>query len=201
MLSQILSRIAGPAAERERVERTIEGMHARAAAAPIHDRPAIWEKLARYCRSANERERALAYYGRAIDDWLYLGEYARAERGCREVIAFEPAVVRARCTLAFLALREGTRADFMDLVDDYVRAAEAAGQLRLTILRLQLMAGVTGDPALRRLLERKVRTLGARLDDLDLLESSRSREGRSLIPLTGDQAERWAFALRIAIAG
>ncbi|CAN5789394.1 hypothetical protein BH23GEM3_BH23GEM3_24230 [soil metagenome] len=191
--------VTGAAAER--VERRIAELHQRAAAAAPGRRAIQWAGTARFCLQHGETGRALSYYGRGIDDHLFAEQYGEAAELCREVIRVSPGVVRARCTLAFLSLRGGYSATFMRDITDYTRAARHAGQEEMALTRLRMMAGVTSDGAARRFLDRQIDGLSESRGGDKLIATTYSREGRPLLPIPGNQEDRWAFVLRLSIAG
>src|SRR5437764_2623707 len=59
------------------------------------------------CFDAAQRERALDYYGRAIDIHIAHQEYSAAVAIAQKIIRLTPEVVRARCTLAWMAIARG----------------------------------------------------------------------------------------------
>lgn len=148
------------------------------------------------CVEAQDRERALLYYGRAIDAYLRAGRYNAAGAVCRKLLRISPGSVRARCTLAWLSIGKGLLGDAQWEVDEYVDAAVAAGQSDLAARQLRMMADATYDPELRALLADHLHKLG---DD----------EAASLIELP-DNDERddreepealWSRVLRAALMG
>lgn len=89
-----------------------------------------------------QRERALAFYGGAIDVYLGAGMYDPALSICRKIVQLTPEVVRARCTLAWLALSRGLFQEARERVADYGHAAAKAGRGRLARGHLRMMAEV-----------------------------------------------------------
>ena len=182
-------------------EEKIAALHQQAAAVAPAKRGARWVEIARLCLRHAQTHRALGYYGRAIDDFLLTGLYEEGAQLCHEVIRAFPSVVRARCTLAFLSMRGGYSSAFVRDLSDYLRAARQAGETQLALTRLRMMAGVTSDGAVRRFLDRQILALGESIGQEQLGATMYSREGRPLLPIPGDQEERWAFVLRLSIAG
>jgi hypothetical protein len=66
-------------------------------------------RAANLCQEAGHVDRALIYYGRAIDAYLESGRFSAAEVVCRKILKMAPATVRARCTLSWLAIGKGHR--------------------------------------------------------------------------------------------
>jgi tetratricopeptide (TPR) repeat protein len=97
------------------------------------------------CFDAGERERALGYYGRAIDTHITHHEYSAAVGICQKIVRLTPEVVRARCTLAWLAIARGLIQEAQTRISDYKNAAEGAGQSRLARAHLLMMAEVIED--------------------------------------------------------
>lgn len=146
------------------------------------------------CVEGQDRDRALGYYGRAIDAYLRAGRYNAAGAVCRKLLRISPGSVRARCTLAWLSIGKGLMGDAQWEVEEYVDAAVAAGQGDLAARQLRMMADATYDPELRALLADHLHKLG---DD----------ESASLIPAPDADAEReepealWSRVLRAALMG
>lgn len=145
------------------------------------------------CVDAAQGERALSYYGRAIDAYLRAGRYNAAGAVCRKLLRVAPDAVRARCTLAWLSIGKGMTADAHREVDDYVAAAIAAGQAGLARRQLRLMGRATRDPELRSLLAGQLRVLGDSGSAERLLEPPAGREA--------DDEALWSSVLRAALMG
>lgn len=90
------------------------------------------------CFDANQRERALLYYDAAIDLYLAAGRFAAAASICDKLVRLNPEIVRARCTLAWLAIARGLDDEAERRVEEY---GEAALRLeRPTVAQRQLRA-------------------------------------------------------------
>jgi tetratricopeptide (TPR) repeat protein len=90
------------------------------------------------CFEAGQRERALLYFDAAIDLYLSAGRFASGAGICEKLVRLNPQVVRARCTLAWLAIARGLDDEAARRVDEYGQAA-----LRLerpTVAQRQLRA-------------------------------------------------------------
>ena len=148
------------------------------------------------CVEAQDRERALAYYGRAIDAYLRAGRYNAAGAVCRKLLRVSPGSVRARATLAWLSIGKGLLSDAQWEVEEYVEAARAAGQLDLARKQLRLMAEATQSVELRALLADHLRKIG---DD----EGAERVVAMPLEELRGrEEAEAlWSRVLRAALMG
>jgi tetratricopeptide (TPR) repeat protein len=90
------------------------------------------------CYDAGQRERALLYFDAAIDLYLSAGRFAAGAAICEKLVRLNPQVVRARCTLAWLAIARGLDDQAARLIDEY---GEAALRLeRPTVAQRQLRA-------------------------------------------------------------
>lgn len=156
------------------------------------------------CAERGDRERALKYYGRALDEFLREGCLVIASSVAQRMVERYPDVIRARMTLAILSLTEGLRAlppAALPLSDPemerYVAAALDAGQQALAARALRQIADATESPLLR---ERFADLLG-RLRDFDNAEAvfvaaREERDGiRQPLRLPGDQPTRWVHLL------
>ena len=105
---------------------------------------------------AGDRNRALSYYGRALNDYLGEGLPGMAAAVAQRMVERYPDVVRARMTLAVLSLAEGLRvlsagtlkntcSDFRD----YVQAVREAGQEAIAIQELRRFAAATESETVR----------------------------------------------------
>ena len=150
------------------------------------------------CAAAGERDLAKRYYGRAIDAYLEAARFDQAAAMCRKLIRYAPDVVRARCTLAFIAVGRGSPAEAAREIGDYVRATREAGLQKYAIPRLVLLAGATTDPAMRT-------EIGHALVELGAIEAGRRIiEHPTPDPATvhpPDQEEEWRRLLRAAVIG
>jgi tetratricopeptide (TPR) repeat protein len=75
------------------------------------------------CFDAGQRDRALIYYDQAIDIYLALGMYASVAAVCQKLVRLSPNVVRARCTLAWMAIARGQQREARERIADYASAA------------------------------------------------------------------------------
>jgi hypothetical protein len=109
-----------------------------------------------------DAERAMTYYGRAIDAFLE-DEQPEAARGvANKIIRLRPRAVRTLCTLMWLDLAAKHTATAMLHLRDYVDAAKNAKQIALAAGQIFEMASVVT--------EREI--LGAIADALDSLDFS-----------------------------
>jgi hypothetical protein len=141
--------------------------------------------------------RAVRYFGLSIDRYLEAGLYSAANVVTRKLLELAPDTVRARCTLAWLAIGRGLLAASERELSDYVAAARKAGQEQLAIRHLRMMGEVVTDPDLRyfladRLLELRDE-LGARAVAGLADEAAPPQQARTA-------EDRWERVLRAALA-
>lgn len=90
------------------------------------------------CFDAGQRERALLYYDACIDLYLSASRFAASAAICEKLVRLNPEVVRARCTLAWLAVARGLDDEARRRIEEY---GEAALRLeRPTVAQRQLRA-------------------------------------------------------------
>jgi tetratricopeptide (TPR) repeat protein len=80
------------------------------------------------CLKAGDQERALGYYGRAIDALLSDGQREAARGVANKIIRVHPQAVRTLCTLTWLDLGSEHMATALLHLRDYVAAAKRRGQ-------------------------------------------------------------------------
>jgi predicted Zn-dependent protease len=147
------------------------------------------------CVEGRDPDGAEAYYGRAIDAYLRAGRPAAAGVVCRKLLRISPGAVRARCTLAWLAI--GRQAgDARWEIDEYVETAVDAGQADLARVQVRLMAGTATDPAVRATLARHL----GRLGDPETADRIMDGGAGSGDP-PGDDAALWSRVLESALLG
>jgi tetratricopeptide (TPR) repeat protein len=78
---------------------------------------------------SGDRERAVAYYGRAIDAFLEDGQREAARGVANKIIRVRPTAVRALCTLTWLDLAAKHSATALLHLRDYVLAANWAARV------------------------------------------------------------------------
>ena len=83
------------------------------------------------CLRAGDRDRALSYYGRAIDALLEDGQREAARGVANKIIRVHPEAVRTLCTLTWLDLAAQHMATAMLHLRDYVVAAKRMHRERL----------------------------------------------------------------------
>ncbi len=147
------------------------------------------------CVEADERTRALTYYGRAIDAYLLANRFNAAGAVCRKLLRISPTSVRARCTLAWLSIGKRLLGDAQREVRDYVEAAVQAGQKQLAEKQLRMMAGTARDPELRELLATLLH------DELGASDAAAEVRTSEAVDDGEDFEKLWARVLRAALMG
>lgn len=119
-----------------------------------------------------EPDRALGYYGRAIDAFLEDAQREAARGVANKIIRVRPSAVRTLCTLTWLDLAAQHRATALLHLRDYVSAAKAASQHSRAATQIYAMARVAPESEF----------VGAVADALDSLDfSSRGQEVRGWV--------------------
>lgn len=159
------------------------------------ERARIFNLAGDLCFDAALRERALSYYGRSIDVFIGSNQFDAAVGVCRKIVRLTPEVVRARCTLAWMALGRGLITEARQRIADYVTAASSAGQAQTAARQLRLMAGVSGNEDLLESLADALKELGDE-DGADRASSAVSAPRASAEP--AEKAEqRWTTVLKL----
>lgn len=182
----------------ERTERELRVLEAKAEESSDPARAApCYNAAGDICHEGGRIDRAVRYYGMAIDAYLTAGMYVAGRVVSRKLIAFSPDAVRARCTLAWLSLGRGMVTTAKKELTDYVAAAGKAGQLDLAIRHLRLMSEVVTEPEL-------LRFIGARLHELGDEPGSRAAQTLAESAPPGAPApaseDRWERVLKAALA-
>lgn len=99
---------------------------------------------------AGDRDRALTYYGRAVDVMLEDGQAEPARGLATKIVRIHPTAVRTLCTLTWLDLASHHMASVAAHLNEYVQSARFAGRLDLAGEQVYLMAQVVADTPFRR---------------------------------------------------
>jgi hypothetical protein len=148
------------------------------------------------CLQVGQRGRALRYFGRAIDANLRTGRVDAAGAICRKVLRVKPDVVRAHCTLVWLAIGKQHLHDARRELDLYVGAGLAAGQSPLLREQLREMARVADE--LREQLAAHLRELGDEAGAAEVLGWAEDPDSAPAMPSSED---RWAAVVQAALRG
>ena len=150
--------------------------------------------------AAGDISAAVEFYGRAVDALVEADRHEAGMALCKKIIRTVPRVVRARCTLAWLAIGAGFTAEAAARVGDYVNAAEHAGRETLALAHLRRMGAVAEMHELRMVLGEYLLYLGDDRGANDVFGEvffERNRGGhRSL-----DMEERWQNVRTAALLG
>lgn len=74
---------------------------------PAAERARIMNRAGDLCFHAGQQDRALLYYDAAIDLFIEAAEFAASAAICEKLIRLNPRIIRAHCTLAWLAIARG----------------------------------------------------------------------------------------------
>lgn len=94
------------------------------------------------CVAVDREFDARRYFGRAIDSFLDAGRFDVAHAIARKILRLYPDVVRARCTLTWIAIGRGIRPEISGALNAYVGAARDCGMDRPLVRELNWMADI-----------------------------------------------------------
>jgi hypothetical protein len=158
--------------------------------------PNLLTRAADACAQAGEQARALVYYGQAIDGYLATGRNHAASAVCRKILQLSPTAVRARCTLAWLALARGDGRHAAIEMRSYVEAARAAGQVQLATKQLVLLARAASSPEVREAIGVELLSLGRSDESAAMVRSLFAAGDSSAVAVEHDPSDIWAQAHR-----
>jgi tetratricopeptide (TPR) repeat protein len=146
------------------------------------------------CFDAGQRERALVYYDQAIDIYLALGMYASVAAVCQKLVRLSPSVVRARCTLAWMAIARGQAREARERIADYANAAAPLTDHRLARGHLRMMAEVADSPDVLQAVADGLLLLG---DERGAERASAAASGSELAArkLPAEPERRWEMVI------
>lgn len=116
------------------------------------------------CVLAGRKDKALEYFGRAIDSYLDDGQPAAARAVCQKLIRLHPRAIRTLCTITWLDLAAGHMGDALLHLGEYVEAARRGGQESHCREHILEMARTVGDATFRGTAAEGLRDLGFRED-------------------------------------
>ena len=180
------------------LEHQLNALEAAAEAVPGDGAP--YAQAGDLALSSGQRQRALEYYGRAIDTYLAAGRYDAAAAVCRRVLRIAPRAVRTRATLAWIALGRGVHANARREIEEYVRAALRAGEEQRAARQLSMMAQATLDPDLRRIIAELLGRLGA-VKEAERVIAEMAETDLRRLPSVEEQERVWSQVLRAALMG
>jgi hypothetical protein len=179
----------------DRTERELQVLEAKAGESTDSARAApCFNAAGDICRDAGDLQRAMRYYGQAIDSYLSAGLFVAARVVSKKLIQLAPHAVRARCTLAWLSLGRGLASTAKRELAEYVGAARAARQQDLAIRHLRMMGEVVWSQDLRRFIGAQLAELG---DDLGSRAVLKLAETPEKVSGVGD--DRWERVLQAAL--
>lgn len=123
-------------------EKELDHLEMEAKRAPRAFQGTPLNKAGDVCLRAGDHERALSYYGRAIDALLEDGQREAARGVANKIIRVHPEAVRTLCTLTWLDLAARHMATALLHLRDYVTAAKRAGQEAITAGHIWDMARI-----------------------------------------------------------
>lgn len=146
------------------------------------------------CFDAGQRERALIYYDQAIDIYLALGMYASVAAVCQKLVRLSPNVVRARCTLAWMAIARGQAREARERIVDYATAAVPRADHRLARGHLRMMSEVADSPEVLEAVAEALQILG---DAKGAERAAAAASGKSLSErkLPEEPERRWEVVI------
>jgi hypothetical protein len=147
------------------------------------------------CMEAADHARALLYFDACIDQYVSAGRFAAGAAICEKLVRLNPEVVRARCTLAWLAIARGLDDEAQMRIEEYGEAALRQERPTIALAQLRAMAEEVDSEAVLETIAHALLKLGdARSADrvFGLTHASSARSGR----LYGNPAERERAIIR-----
>lgn len=182
------------------LEQELRTLEAEAQRAGPGEAARVYDRAGDLCLGAGSRDRALDYYGRAIDAALVARRYNAAAGLCRKLLRVAPGTVRTRCTLAWLALGRGNVGETTREIDAYTDAAARAGRTAFASAHLRMMAQITPVPALRRHIADRLERLGLSDFAAPLREGLTADDGVPVLT-AADHEQLWNNVVRCALMG
>jgi hypothetical protein len=182
------------------LEQLLANMELRVLRATYPDeRARIFNLAGDICFDRGSRERALSYFGRAIDVHLGAEQIDAAVGVCRKIVRLTPEVVRARCTLAWMALGRGLIEEARQRIGEYARAAASAGQEETASRHLRLMTDVAANQEVLQCLAEALLEIG---DDVGANRAfgAAMSHANGKAPSRMDPDLRWSTVLRVLSA-
>lgn len=180
-----------------RSEQKLEELQAQAAEASASFRPQYYLRAARLAASLGRDSQALSLYGKAIDGYLEAGRGKVAEVICRQVVESYPHVVRARRTLALIALTRDDADQAASLLSEYAETARQFGDEQLIRKSLRTMGLISEHDPVRTQAASELSALGDEAGARMVMEG----EGIPHDELFGGAAGPWSKALHAALLG
>lgn len=144
--------------------------------------------------------RALSYYGLSIDAYLKVERWDAAAAVCRKILRASPMAVRARCTLAWLAIGKDLSAEATTRIREYVEAAIGADRDTLAVAQLKRMADAAVNPTIKQAIGELLLDLGAD-KAADYIFGAAFRERNNARRAEADPQRLWANVRHAALLG
>ena len=174
----------------------LDELRARAESASPSYRPQYYLQAAKKAASMQLDAEALELYGCAIDGYLEAGRGRAAEVVCREVIEGYPHVVRARRTLALMALGRGEGDQAAELFREYAEVARQYGDPQLLRKSLRTMGIISESAPIRSQVAEELRSVGDEAGARMVADRGEPEDGE-----LGDTGGSWSRALQAALLG
>lgn len=165
---------------------------------------AVYNSIGDLCNEAGYRERSLSYYGDAIDAYLKVERWDAAAAMCRKVLRVSPHAVRARCTLAWLAIGKGMSGEATQWIREYADAASDAGRDHMAVNQLKRMGDAAEETPIRQAVAEKLLELGEdRVADhfFGLVLRDRNTGKRAVRPAPQADDSIWSAVRHAALLG
>jgi hypothetical protein len=129
-------------------------------AAELHGQAELLRSAGDLFCNDHDNDRALLFYDAAIDLYLRAGDTSTATMLCESVVSLAPNGVRARCTLAWLAVLRGVPDITAKRIAQYAEAAEIAGVHERACRQLRCMADECDAPSILEVIAGSLLHLG-----------------------------------------
>jgi hypothetical protein len=177
-------------------DRQLKELAAEAERASPGARWAVFNRLGDAYLKADDRLRALRYFGKAIDALLEDDQPEPARAVAKKVIRLHPEAVRTLCTLTWLDLASMKIPSAVASLHEYVAVAKEGRRERLACGQILEMARLVSDPGFLEEVVVALDKLGCDADSAQAKEWA--EEGRSP-SAPADQKELYVLCLKAAI--
>jgi tetratricopeptide (TPR) repeat protein len=143
-------------------DQQIADLEAEAKRAPLGFKGTPLNRAGDLCLKVGDRNRALEFYGRAIDSLLEDGQPEAARGVAKKIIRVHPGAIRTLCTLTWLDLASQHTATALIHLRDYTEAAKNGSREAIAADQIFQMATVTQDSEFLGEAARSLRALGAK---------------------------------------
>jgi tetratricopeptide (TPR) repeat protein len=124
-----------------RLEESLQGLaaQAREPLAP-EQRARLMNNAGDLCYEAGQYRRALLYFDAAIDLYIAAARFAASAAICEKLLRLNPRIIRAHCTLAWLAIARGLDDEAAQRIEEYGEAALRLERPAIAHRQLRAMA-------------------------------------------------------------